>query len=193
MNNGTKLLIGAVVIGTGAYIGWPILKAAFSKKEDQAPELNTDTVSNSPAEVILSKSSAITETYREKVIKLQKLLRVAADGIAGNQTMTRLNKYLKVATLTSSNIDGIIKILQVTVPAVDSLASFKNDTPANKAVKWNYWINQAKTVNITFDPYITHAYSLITGRSIYVDYANRAKTANNYNSGSIVEKLSGLI
>lgn len=193
MNTEGKILVGAIVIGAGAYIGWPLIKTAFKRKDDLTPDPNVDTIANSPAEVILSKSSAITETYREKIIKLQKLLRVTADGIAGNQTMTRLNKYLKVATLTSNNIDGIIKILKVTVPAVDSLASYKNDTPANKTIKWNYWINQAKTVNITFDPYITHAYIKITGRSLYTDYANRTATANNYNGSNIAEKLSGII
>lgn len=189
MKNAGKALIVVGVVGGLAYALWPMLTNAINRGGGAPSDTPDDLVTEDPETtlqpLILAQYETPKESMTDKVKRLQKLIGVTADGVAGPKTMERLNKYVGTPTLTSANIDTVINTLNYVVPAVNSLSSGRNDSPQRKGKQWEFWVNHVKKGKITFDPYINRAYSNVTGRSLYNDYANRTLSG--------LESLSGLI
>jgi hypothetical protein len=177
------IIIGITgIVGVG---GWFAFKN-WKKKKDAAadagdsPLLPEETKSNSTSNTAQSKSESYTynapaEDYKSKVKRLQTLLKVTSDGAVGPKTMAALNKYFAVSTLSSSNIDRLIKQVDLVSGAINSLAFRVKDTPKAKAQMWDYWVKKINEsgLGLKFDPNVTKAYIAHFRRSLYTDYANR--------------------
>lgn len=171
MKNGIKILLAAGIIG-GGYLAYNAIKKAQTKPQipDSPDEPNPNNGNNLILPPIVGGESLI-----DKIKKLQTILQVTADGVVGPITMGKIKNFANVTSVTSANIDGLIKRIGFAKPAVDSLIYNRNTDPARKRLMWEAWIAAAKKQGFSFDPDITRPYVLITGRSIYTDYANRAK------------------
>jgi len=88
-----KIAIGVGVAAVGGFIIYRIIK----KNADGAGEGEAGGSSVSPE-----------QAYKEKVITLQKLVGVTADGVIGPVTKAALTKYGLPTTISASNIDSVI-------------------------------------------------------------------------------------
>lgn len=180
-----KYIAAAALVGTGGYLGYKALtKRKASATNEELPEDIIDTTTNneSGAPVIeivnIPKNTSTTGNLKDKIKRMQTIIGVTADGVIGPKTIKELNKYLSVSSFTTQNADRVNSMLETIVSAVRSLAYNRSKSPEQKGAMWNAWLNSAKAKNFTFDPYITRAYSQVTGRSLYTDYSNRKAQTN---------------
>ena len=171
MKTGQKILIG-LLIGGAAAGGYYL----YTKKKDDTdalldPELPPD--QPNPGVVLPGSGSqptvAIQESYTDKVKRLQKAIRVTADGVVGPQTLAQLRKFIKADQgVNAANIDAILKTVEPVAGAVWSLIYRKDDS--NRKYWWDLNRQLVASKGIDFSTWVPAAYANVTGRSAYLDY-----------------------
>jgi hypothetical protein len=116
MKKNTKLIIGAAVIGTGAYLIYNKIRKAKKdvsvidiEEKQEAEKIKTDTEKQRQNANKIDNSLQNPRSFKSKVAKVQLFLGVATDGIVGPQTLLALSKKLpKYTMIKDFNIDFIL-------------------------------------------------------------------------------------
>lgn len=176
MKTWQKAALGIIGVGAAGYFIYNRFKNsnAVDVIEPEVLTPGTTTPNNEPSSYQFTPSTVSNVSFKDKIKKLQQIIGVTADGVAGPQTMAKLNQIITLNTLSTANIDSVTKKVDVIVRAVNALAFNRNNTPEHKKARWDYWIKEVNKVDkMTFDPWVTKAYLTLTKRSLYADYANR--------------------
>ena len=160
MNTGTKIAL-ILLFGVGGYLAYN----KFKEKKSTAKDPKDDGVLGDQP-----KGATNFDAFKDKIKILQKLLDLTVDGVAGPLTMAKVNKYVKVDSLTPENIDANTRVADFVFRAVNSLSANKAASNSVKKEKYTYWTSKAKEYKINFNPFITNAFNSIVGQSIYVLY-----------------------
>jgi hypothetical protein len=144
--NNNVLLIGGAAIAAGAYM---IYKKSKEKKEQSSNELDAAKKAAADAELkaAAAKQAAIDakkeslnslenpNSYASKVYTIQLYLGVKPDTIVGANTNKALvTKFPKYATITSSNVDAILKDIETAKTAASQMAQNKVTSDAQQKV-----------------------------------------------------------
>ena len=131
---------------------------------------------------------AIQESYTDKVKRLQKAIRVTADGKVGPQTLAQLRKFIKADQgVNAANIDSILKTVEPVAGAVWSLIYRKDDS--NRKYWWDLNRKLVASKGLDFSAFVPNAYMNVTGRSAYTDY----KVASGFKGLGNPQPLTNLI
>ena len=144
--NNNVLLIGTAAIAAGAYMIYKKSKEAkkeLSSELDAAKKAEADALAKAAAakaaQVAAAKAAANSlenpNSYASKVAKIQLYLGVASDGKVGPNTNKALvAKFPKYSTITSSNVDAILKDIETAKTAASQMAQNKVTSDAQQKV-----------------------------------------------------------
>ncbi|MFN9110678.1 MAG: hypothetical protein ACK5XN_11480 [Bacteroidota bacterium] len=195
MKTGQKILLG-LLIGGAAAGGYYLYKKNKDEKDTLDPVLPDD--QPNPGVVFPGGNTqpkvATQDDYTEKVKRLQRAIRVTADGKVGPQTLAQLRKFIKADQgVNAANIDSILKTVEPVAGAVWSLIYRKDGSD-----RQYWWDTNRAIVNskgIDFSAFVPPAYMNVTGRSAYTDYKITAKannTRNTYHKTGLPTSMKGL-
>ena len=190
MKTGQKILLG-LLLGGAAAGGYYL----YTKKKDELdPALDPELLPDQPNPGVVFPGGntqpqvAIQESYTDKVKRLQKAIRVTADGKVGPQTLAQLRKFIKADQgVNAANIDNILKTVEPVAGAVWSLIHRKDDS--NRKYWWDLNRQLVASKGLDFSAFVPNAYMNVTGRSAYLDY----KVASGFKGLGNPQPLTNLI